>query len=119
MYDKTLFTVQGTNKAAFIVNTDTAHIDFDNVMTLPGYTGNYYYDFVCTGYSGSTAIPDSSWPAGFAAGERYDVYKAIKCGTQADSNSLLGGYPGILPGDWLFQFRLKANAFREFMIWLG
>lgn len=75
MFDKTIYTVQGSNKAAFTVNTDPAHIDFDNLTTLPGYTGNYYYDFAGSDYSGSTTIPDANWPAGFAAGERYDVYK--------------------------------------------
>jgi len=109
MFDKTLFTVQGSNKSAFIVNTNTANIDYNTITTMPGYTGNHYYDFTCTGYAGSTAIPDGSWPASFVAGERYDVYKAIKVNTQVDQNSLTGGYPEVLPGNWLFQFRLKAN----------
>ena len=109
MFDKVKFTVQGANKAAFTVNSDPAHIDLETMTTLPGYTGNYYYDFACSGYSGATAIPDASWPLSFAAGERYDVYKAIKCVTNADGNSINSGYPELLPGTWLFQFSLKAN----------
>ncbi len=109
MFDKVKFTVQGSNKAAFTVNTDPDHIDYENITTLPGYTGNHYYDFACSGYSGTTNIADNQWPASFAAGERYDVYKAIKVFTYADSNSPNGGWPELLPGTWLFQFRLKAN----------
>jgi hypothetical protein len=110
MFDKTLFTVQGSNTAAFIANTDVNHIDLNVPTSLPGYSGNHYYDFACTGFSGSTNIPDGSWPASFAAGEKFDVYKAIKVGTQVDGNNLLGGYTEVIPGNWLFQFRLKANA---------
>lgn len=112
MFDKTLFSVMGSNSAAFTVNTDKANIQQnDETMEyelLPGYKGNYYYDFACTNFTGLTTIPDENWPASFAAGERYDVYKAIVARTQTGLSSYNGGNPEVLPGEWLFQFRLKA-----------
>ena len=78
MFDKVLYTVQGANKAAFTVNSS-----------------NNYYAQACSGYSGTTTIPDSGWPTSFAAGERYDVYKAIKCVFMTDSNAPNGGWPEL------------------------
>ncbi len=89
MFDKVLFTVVGTNSIAFIPNSD-----------------NPYYNSASTGFSGVTNIPPAFWPASFLAGESYDTYKAIKVGTQIGSATI----PQVLPGEWLFQFRLKANA---------
>lgn len=122
MFDKNLFTVMGTNNAAFTVNKDPDNIvQNDDTMeweTLPGYNGNYYFDFACTGFAGATqyvdagitysGLPSSSWPASFGPTENYNVYQAIKVGTQANSNSKNGGNPEVLSGEWLFQFRLKA-----------
>lgn len=89
MFDKALFTILGSGKIAFMPNTD-----------------NDYYNLASSGFSGTTALPDSAWPESFLSGENYDTYRAIKVFTQvgADSN------PGVLPGEWLFQFRLKASA---------
>ena len=89
MYDKTLFTILGRNNLAFAVNAS-----------------NSYYSSSCTGYSGITTIPDNAWPSTFLAGERYDLYKAVRAYTQVGSAST----PAVLPGEWLFQFRLIANA---------
>ncbi|HZK39534.1 MAG TPA: hypothetical protein VFD23_05225, partial [Clostridia bacterium] len=113
MFDKNKFEVVGEAKAAFTVNTDQDNMEYDydtfEWSTLPGYTGNTYYDFACSGYAGATEIPDAVWPATFAAGENYDVYKVIQANFQADSNSNSFGEPQELPGDWLFQFNLKAT----------
>jgi len=94
MFDNAKFTLISSDKAAFTVN---------NV--------NNYYANSCTDYSGQTTIPDANWPASFAAGERYDVYKAIKFGTLVDGGApeyLPGPTPDV-PGIWLFQFRIRAT----------
>jgi len=92
MFDKTYFKVVGANKAAFTANT-----------------ANTFYDQTADGYAGSTNIPSTSWPASFGATENYNVYTAIKVGNLADSNSNNGGYPNLIPGDWLFQFKLTVQ----------
>ncbi|NLX93398.1 MAG: InlB B-repeat-containing protein [Clostridiales bacterium] len=89
MFDKTLFTIQGANKNAFTANAD-----------------NHYFSSACTGYSGGTNLPSVVWPNTFLATENYDVYKAVKVSTQVGTSS----NPEVLPGTWLFQFSLKANA---------
>ncbi len=113
MFDKSVFEVQGINRAAFTVNTDEDNILYNDLSgvfsTDVGYAGNYYYDFACTNYAGATEVPDDSWPTTFAAGERYDVYQAIQINFQADSYSRSYGRAQMLPGDWLFQFNLKAT----------
>jgi len=91
MFDKLDFSVVGANKGAFTPNAD-----------------NTYFNQTASGYAGSTNIPDANWPATFGATENYTVYKAIKAGTTADSNSPNGGLPSLLPGTWLFQFKLKV-----------
>ncbi len=112
MFDKSNFEVVGEAKDAFTVNSDEAHMEIDygsfEWVTLPGYTGNTYYDYACSNYAGATVIPDEAWPASFAAGERYDVYQVIQANFQADSTSKSQGYPQELPDNWLFQFNLKA-----------
>jgi hypothetical protein len=92
MFDKTYFKVVGANKAAFTANT-----------------ANTFYDQTADGYAGSTNIPSTSWPASFGATENYNVYTAIKVGNLADSNSNNGGYPSLIPGDWLFLFKLTVQ----------
>lgn len=107
MFDKALFTVVGSGTAAFTVNSDKNNIDYDSGATLPGYTGNYYYDFACTGFAGTT-VDNINWPASFSPTDR-EKYKAVAVGTQASSNAFNGGNPEVLAGNWLFQFRLKAT----------
>ena len=91
MFDKLYFSIQGENKLAFTPNTE-----------------NTFYAKTASGYSGSTVIPNARWPAAFSAAENYTVYKVVKVGNQADSNSSNGGYPNLLPGTWLFQFNLTV-----------
>ncbi|MEI6580280.1 MAG: Ig-like domain-containing protein [Eubacteriales bacterium] len=91
MFDKQYFSVVGTNSTAFTANFE-----------------NTFYDQTASGYSGTTAIPDSSWPPTMDATENYNVYKAIRVGNQADSNSNNGGHPSLIPGTWLFRFKLKV-----------
>ncbi len=112
MFDKSMFEVVGEASSAFTVNSDVAHMEVDDNtqewIMLPGYAGNTYYDYACSGYAGATVMPDDTWPASFAEGERYDVYQVIQANFQADSTSKSLGQPQELPGEWLFQFNLKA-----------
>ena len=91
MFDKLAFVNTLANKAEFSANSS-----------------NTFYNQTASGYAGSTNIPDANWPASFGATENYNLYKAIKVGNTADSNSPNSGYPNLLPGDWLFQFKLKV-----------
>ncbi len=107
MFDKAFFTIVGGANSAFTVNSDKNNIDLDSRATLPGYSGNYYYDFACTGFAGTTSA-NINWPAKFLPTDK-EKYQAVAVGTQASSNAINGGYPEILAGNWLFQFRLKAT----------
>ena len=91
MFDKLYFSVVGSNKAAFTPNAN-----------------NTFYNQTASGYSGTTDLPDSAWPLTMGEMENFNVYKAIRVGNQADSNSNNGGYPSLIPGTWLFQFKLKV-----------
>lgn len=91
MFDKTYFSIKGENKMAFTANKD-----------------NYYFSQVSAGYSGTTSIPDKAWPAELANAGENTVYKAVKVGVQANSNSANGGHPELISGEWLFQIRLTV-----------
>lgn len=91
MFDKEFFEIAGSNKDAFIPNTE-----------------NPFYAAVAPDYSGTTNIPDSAWPAGFDNTENFNKYKAVAVGNRANSTSANGGFPDLLPGEWLFSFDLKV-----------
>ncbi len=105
MFDKSYFSVVGTNTNAFKINQ-----------------GNYYYSQAGVGFSGSTIMPDTAWPASFAPSENRTIYKAIKASVQANSNSTNGGYPEKISGEWLFEFRLSVlkaiNTGANARIWM-
>lgn len=90
MFDKNCFQLAKEPINAFTVNCD-----------------NSYYKEVCVGFaSPRILLPEAAWPENLKSMQ--DTFDAVAVGTQANSNSANGGYPGILPGDWLFQFELKA-----------
>lgn len=90
MFDKNCFQLTKEPKNAFTVNRD-----------------NSYYKEVCVGFASAVVfLPDRAWPENLKSMQA--TFNAVAVGTQANSNSANGGYPGILPGDWLFQFELKA-----------
>jgi hypothetical protein len=91
LFSKDSFELAGTGKAAFKPNPD-----------------NTFYKNVADGYNGSPALPNLAWPSTFDANENYSVFTAVAVGNQADSNSVNGGHPALLPGTWLFQFDLKV-----------
>ena len=101
MFDKAAYSIVGINKAAFTANTANTFYD----QTASGYSGVTQNIVGGTTYSG---LPTAAWPATFGSTENYSVYTAIKVGNLADTNSNNGGYPNLLPGDWLFQFSLKV-----------
>lgn len=112
MFDKNYFELvqNGSANDAFIPNSDQTNITYNDVTEKfeleAGYSGNHYYDFVCSGYAAQTT--DITWPATFVANES-TTYSAVAVTGLADSNSYSGGKPEIMSdGSWLFQFELKA-----------
>lgn len=92
MFDKSYFSIVGTNTKAFTVNK----------------TNNYYAQSG-VGFSGSTIVPSTAfaWSL-FEPSENHTVYQAVKASVQANSNSANGGHPEFLSGEWLFQFDLTV-----------
>ncbi len=91
MYDKSCFQIVGSGTDAFTPNTS-----------------NSFYNTVASGFSGATAVPKSAWPASLVNDGSYDKYAALAVNNKASTQSPNGGYPGKMPGDWLFRFGLKA-----------
>lgn len=92
MFDKSYFSIVGTNTKAFTVNK----------------TNNYYAQSG-VGFSGSTIIPSTAfaWRL-FEPSENHTVYQAVKASVQANSNSANGGHPEVISGEWIFQFDLTV-----------
>jgi len=90
MFSKEYFEVVGSGANAFTPNYDNA-----------------FYAQVASGYVGATVIPQSNWPLSMQNDE-FNDYTAVKVNNTANSGSANGGYPGYMPGDWLFRFNLKV-----------
>ena len=104
MFSKEYFEVVGSNTNAFTPNYDNA-----------------FYAQVASGYIGATNIPQNAWPAAMQTNE-FNEYTAVKVYNTANTNSANGGYPGYMPGGWLFRFDLKVikavNAGSNARIWM-
>jgi hypothetical protein len=90
MFSKEYFEVVGSGTNAF----------------TPNYS-NVFYAQVASGYQGATSVPQEFWPLSMQNDE-YNEYNAVKVNNTANSNSANGGYPGYMPGGWLFRFDLKV-----------
>lgn len=92
MFSNAYFSVVGSGSNAFTPNLN-----------------NSFYAQVASGYSGTTVIPESNWPSTMEGFENYNLYSAVAMNNSANTNSANGGYPGYLPGDWLFSFNLLVT----------
>jgi len=104
MFSKEYFEVVGSGANAFTPNF-----------------GNEFYAQVASGYQGATDIPQNNWPLDMQNDE-FNDYTAVKVYNTANTNSANGGYPGFMPGEWLFRFNLKVikavNAGSNARIWM-
>lgn len=104
MFSKEYFEVVGSGANAFTPNFD-----------------NEFYAQVASGYQGATDIPQNNWPLDMQNDE-FNDYTAVKVYNTANTNSANGGYPGFMPGEWLFRFNLKVikavNAGSNARIWM-
>lgn len=104
MFSKEYFEVVGSGANAFTPNFD-----------------NGFYAQVASGYQGATDIPQNNWPLDMQNDE-FNDYTAVKVYNTANTNSANGGYPGFMPGGWLFRFDLKVikavNAGSNARIWM-
>lgn len=92
MFSNLYFQMVGKDKAAFTANT-----------------GNSFYSQVAADYYGYSALKMDKWPSDLVQNGTYNDYTAVSVGNTANSfDSPNGGYPGYLPGDWLFSFNLRV-----------
>lgn len=90
MFSKEHYQIVGSGKSAFTPNFQNA-----------------FYAAVAPDWTGTSTIPEFGWPESMRNAE-FNTYSAVAVNNQANSNSANGGYPDIMPGDWLFRFDLKV-----------
>jgi hypothetical protein len=113
MYNNAYFQITTAGKNAFTPNT-----------------ANTFYASVADGWAGATGvpadpiggIPQSAWPPEMVTAGIYAAYDAVCVNNGANSNAPNGGFPGYLPGEWLFSFNLKVlkdiTAGTDARIWM-
>ncbi|MEI6579023.1 MAG: InlB B-repeat-containing protein, partial [Eubacteriales bacterium] len=91
MFDKSYFSIVGTVSNAFSSNADNTFFNQTAIATTGAITS--------TGFT---------WPTSFDTDENSNVYNLIRVSNTVGIGSPNGGYPNLIPGSWLFSFKLKV-----------